>query len=129
MTREEIEQYIEENGTPIERMERKLRAMERDSVKRWMTVAVVAAFLAMIMAGVAIAQSVRAAKAAENAAALHQDMVELFQELKDGLVIEYERTVDEYETVTTTQTAEGDTAIVNNNGTTVTGEYVQGDGE
>ena len=57
MTREEIEQYIEENGTPIERMERKLRAMERDSMKRWMTVAVVAAFLAMIMAGVAIAQS------------------------------------------------------------------------
>ena len=27
MNREEIEQYIEENGTPIERMERKLRAM------------------------------------------------------------------------------------------------------
>lgn len=129
MNREEIEQYIEENGTPIERMERKLRAMERDSMKRWMTVAVVAAFLAMIMAGVAIAQSVRAAKAAENAAALHQDMVELFQELKDGLVVEYERTVDEYETVTTTQTAEGDTAIANNNGTTVTGEYVQGGSE
>ena len=126
MTREEIEQYIEENGTPIERMERKLRAMERDSVKRWMTVAVVAAFLAMIMAGVAIAQSVRAAKAAENAAALHQDMVELFQELKDGLVIEYERTVDEYETVTTTQSATGDTAIVNNNGIT---EYNAGEGE
>lgn len=128
MTREEIEQYIEENGTPIERMERKLRAMERDSVKRWMTVAVVAAFLAMIMAGVAIAQSVRAAKAAENAAALHQDMVELFQALQDGLVIEYERTVDEYETVTTTttQTAEGDTAIVNNNGTM---EYNAGEGE
>lgn len=129
MNREEIEQYIEENGTPIERMERKLRAMERDSMKRWMTVAVVAAFLAMIMAGVAIAQSVRAAKAAENAAALHQDMVELFQELKDGLVVEYDRTVDEYETVTTTQTVEGDTAIVNNNGTTVTGEYVQGGSE
>lgn len=126
MNREEIEQYIEENGTPIERMERKLRAMERDSMKRWMTVAVVAAFLAMIMAGVAIAQSVRAAKAAENAAALHQDMVELFQELKDGLVIEYERTVDEYETVTTTQSATGDTAIVNNNGTT---EYNAGEGE
>lgn len=126
MTREEIEQYVEKNGTPIERMERKLRAMERDSMKRWMTVAVVAAFLAMIMAGVAIAQSVRAAKAAENAAALHQDMVELFQELKDGLVIEYERTVDEYETVTTTQTATGDTAIVNNNGTT---EYNAGEGE
>lgn len=126
MTREEIEQYIEENGTPIERMEQKMRAMERDSVKRWMTVAVVAAFLAMIMAGVAIAQSVRAAKAAENAAALHQDMVELFQELKDGLVIEYERTVDEYETVTTTQSATGDTAIVNNNGTT---EYHAGEGE
>lgn len=126
MTREEIEQYIEENGTPIERMEQKMRAMERDSVKRWMTVAVVAAFLAMIMAGVAIAQSVRAAKAAENAAALHQDMVELFQELKDGLVIEYERTVDEYETVTTTQSATGDTAIVNNNGTT---EYNAGEGE
>lgn len=126
MTREEIEQYIEENGTPIERMERKLRAMERDSVKRWMTVAVVAAFLAMIMAGVAIAQSVRAAKAAENAAALHQDMVELFQELKDGLVVEYERTVDEYETATTTQSATGDTAIVNNNGTT---EYHAGEGE
>lgn len=126
MTREEIEQYIEENGTPIERMERKLRAMERDSMKRWMTVAVVAAFLAMIMAGVAIAQSVRAAKAAENAAALHQDMVELFQELKDGLVVEYERTVDEYETATTTQSATGDTAIVNNNGTT---EYNAGEGE
>lgn len=126
MTREEIEQYIEENGTPIERMERKLRAMERDSMKRWMTVAVVAAFLAMIMAGVAIAQSVRAAKAAENAAALHQDMVELFQALQDGLVIEYERTVDEYETVTTTQSATGDTAIVNNNGIT---EYNAGEGE
>lgn len=126
MTREEIEQYIEENGTPIERMERKLRAMERDSVKRWMTVAVVAAFLAMIMAGVAIAQSVRAAKAAENAAALHQDMVELFQALQDGLVIEYERTVDEYETVTTTQSATGDAAIVNNNGIT---EYNAGEGE
>ena len=128
MTREEIEQYIEENGTPIERMERKLRAMERDSMKRWMTVAVVAAFLAMIMAGVAIAQSARAAKAAENAAALHQDMVELFQALQNGLVIEYERTVDEYETVTTTttQTAEGDTAIVNNNGTM---EYNAGGGE
>lgn len=126
MTREEIEQYIEENGTPIERMEQKMRAMERDSVKRWMTVAVVAAFLAMIMAGVAIAQSVRAAKAAENAAALHQDMVELFQELKDGLVVEYERTVDEYETATTTQSATGDTAIVNNNGTT---EYHAGEGE
>lgn len=126
MTREEIEQYIEENGTPIERMEQKMRAMERDSVKRWMTVAVVAAFLAMIMAGVAIAQSVRAAKAAENAAALHQDMVELFQELKDGLVVEYERTVDEYETVTTTQSATGDTAIVNNNGIT---EYNAGEGE
>lgn len=126
MTREEIEQYIEENGTPIERMEQKMRAMERDSVKRWMTVAVVAAFLTMIMAGVAIAQSVRAAKAAENAAALHQDMVELFQELKDGLVVEYERTVDEYETATTTQSATGDTAIVNNNGTT---EYHAGEGE
>ena len=126
MNREEIEQYIEENGTPIERMERKLRAMERDSMKRWMTVAVVAAFLAMIMAGVAIAQSVRAAKAAENAAALHQDMVELFQALQDGLVIEYERTVDEYETVTTTQSATGDTAIVNNNGIT---EYNAGEGE
>ena len=126
MTREEIEQYIEENGTPIERMEQKMRAMERDSVKRWMTVAVVAAFLAMIMAGVAIAQSVRAAKAAENAAALHQDMVEMFQELKDGLVVEYERTVDEYETATTTQSATGDTAIVNNNGIT---EYNAGEGE
>lgn len=126
MNREEIEQYIEENGTPIERMERKLRAMERDSMKRWMTVAVVAAFLAMIMAGVGIAQSARAAKAAGNAAALHQDMAELFQELKDGLVVEYERTVDEYETVTTTQSATGDTAIVNNNGTT---EYHAGEGE
>ena len=52
--------------------------------------------------------------------------MELFQELKDGLVIEYERTVDEYETVTTTQSATGDTAIVNNNGIT---EYNAGEGE
>lgn len=134
MSFEEAEKIIEEQGGPVDNARMELGKLERKSLQRKMVICLIAAAMALgaaLMAVIYSAQlhgsAARAEAAAEQAVAERDRVMELLGLLESGLVIEHERTVEEYTTTTTEQTAEGDTAIITNNGTTVTGEWNQGE--
>lgn len=126
---EEIEKIVEEQGGPMDNMRVNLSKLERKSMQRKMVICLIAAAMALgaaLMAVIYSAQlhhyAAKAEAAATEAVAERDRVMELLGLLESGMVIEHERTVDEYTTTTEEQTAEGDTAIINNGGTTVNGD-------